>query len=178
MGRTFKALLIAEHLPAMHRYARALTRDDVSAEDLVHETLIKAYDNRHSFRTGADPRPWLFTILHNLFVSGWRRGMREQAYIAGASKRHPDAVPPSQEHALRLQALDQAFQKLSDDHRAVLHLVVVEGLAYQEAAEVLGLPIGTLISRLSRARAALRDRERIPQRADAPALRIVRGSHD
>lgn len=179
MRRFFGTLGIADELPALHRYARVLTRDEPAAEDLVHDALLRAYEKRHSFRFGSNPRPWLFAIMHNLFISGWRKSTAERKRNEQASDRQIEAAPPNQEHALRLRAISEAFEELSDDHRAALHLVVVEGQSYQDAADALGIPIGTLISRLGRARAALRERESIPRRREEPKLRLVgRGSHD
>lgn len=172
MKRLFARLDIAKELPALYRYARALTRDETAAEDLVHDSLLRAYEKRASLRPGVDARPWLFTIMHNLFVSGWRKSAAESR----RNQRAPgpsEVSPPSQEHALRLRAVTDAFKELSTEHRAVLHLVVVEGHSYQAAAETLDIPIGTLISRLSRARAALRERERLPGRSDGTPLRLV-----
>lgn len=175
MKGLFGTLRITDELPALYRYARVLTRDEPAAEDLVHDALLRAYEKRHSFRPGASSRPWLFAIMHNLFVSGWRKSKAERKRNEQAANHRTDVAPPSQEHALRLRAVSEAFEELSDEHRAVLHLVVVEGHSYHTAAETLGVPIGTLISRLSRARAALREGERLPRSTRHNAtLRLVR----
>ena len=163
---------IARELPRLQRYARTLTRDEHAAEDLVHDTLLRAHDKRDTFRPGSDPTPWLLAIMRNLFVSGWRKSATERKGHDRVAAEPGEPAPPSQEHSLRLRAVAEAFDQLSDEHREVLHLVVIEGQSYRQAADMLDIPVGTLISRLSRARAALRARERLP-RGNRPGLRLV-----
>jgi RNA polymerase sigma-70 factor, ECF subfamily len=176
-------------LGPLRRYARALTRDDTQADDLVHDALVRAYERRSTFRLGGNLRAWLFSILHNTFVDGRRRHVAEAARNAEMTRAVDNVVIPPQESSVRLDQIRKAFETLPEDQRAVLHLVAIEGLSYQEAAETLGIPIGTLMSRLGRARAALRAFEdgRLPARPSLPApapspvrpnLRVVGGKHD
>jgi RNA polymerase sigma-70 factor, ECF subfamily len=173
---------VVGQLPALRRYARALTRDEALAEDLVHDTLVRALEGRNSFRAEADLRSWLFSILHNVFVSGVKRTRASRAREDHAGELSDTVSEPEQEHAVRLAQLQVAFAALPAEQRAVLHLVAVEGLPYQDAAETLGIPIGTLMSRLGRARAALRSFEGAQRPGPAPAtdhkLRIVGGTHE
>lgn len=166
-------------LGPLRRYARSLTRDESQAEDLVQDTLVRACERRASFRSGGNLRGWLLSILHNTFIDQRRRHVaefrrREQA----AAFIDTDALP-EQENRVRLQQVQAAFMSLPDEQRAALHLVAIEGLSYQEAANALKIPVGTLMSRLGRARAALRGFETgadlAPSDAKRPRLRIVGG---
>ena len=169
-------------LGPLRRYARSLTRDETHAEDLVQDTLVRAYERRGSFRSGGNLRGWLLAILHNIFIDGRRRHMVEARRLAEASALADTAALPEQEARIRLQQIKAAFLRLPDEQRAVLHLVAIEGLPYQEAADALGIPLGTLMSRLGRARAALRGFEaegagsQLSQ-SKRPGLRIVGGSN-
>jgi RNA polymerase sigma-70 factor, ECF subfamily len=150
---------VIEHIPAMLRYARSLTRDESAAEDLVHDALVQAYTRAGQYRPDRPLRTWLFAILHNRFVSDVRHMEVQKKHRASLADAATMAQPPDQEARLRLSEVDRALQELSDDQRCALHLVGVEGLSYQEAASVLSIPIGTLISRISRARTRLREME-------------------
>ena len=179
---------VITQLAPMRRYARALTRDERQAEDLVHDALVRAYERRSTFRPGANLRNWLLSILHNSFIDGHRRQqveLRGKTEVAQIAER---TFPAEQETSVYLQQIGRAFRALPDEQRAVLHLVAIEGLTYQEAANALGIPIGTLMSRLSRARAALRAFEEsgrpivpaLPASSDRLARRNLRvvGGHD
>ena len=167
-----------DHLPALRRYALTLTRRDQDADDLVQDVLVKALQNRGSYR-GLGLRAWLFSILHNTFLNNQRGAARRERRLADFTLIAEPSVEPAQDHVVRLAQLQAAFLDLPIDQRAALHLVVVEGLGYQQAADALGVPLGTLMSRLARARAALRQFETpAPPRADSPRLRIVGGDHD
>lgn len=140
----------------LRRYARALTRDEGRAEDLVQDTLVRAYERQGSFRSGGNLRAWLLAILHNVFVDERRRRRAEARRMDEAARTAATALPSDQESRVRLAQIRRAFLALPEEQRAALHLVAVEGLSYQEAAAALGIPVGTLMSRLGRGRAALR----------------------
>jgi len=144
---------------ALRRYARSLTRDAVDAEDLVHDALVRAYERRGSFRPGGNIRAWLLSILHNAFIDGVRRRRSEAARIEETGRLGESALAAPQEHSVRLSQVRRAFIDLPEEQRAALHLVAIEGLSYQEAADALGIPLGTLMSRIGRARASLRELE-------------------
>lgn len=168
-------------LGPLRRYARTLTRDETQAEDLVQDTLVRAYERRGSFRSGGNLRGWLLSILHNTFIDGRRRHVAELRRLEHAAALTDNAAPPEQESRIRLRQVQVAFMSLPDEQRAALHLVAVEGLSYQEAASALRIPVGTLMSRLGRARATLRSFEAgadlaQPSEARRPSLRIVGGS--
>lgn len=172
-------------LPALRRYGLVLTRDPAEAEDLVHEALLRAYEKRGSFREGSPLRPWLLSILHNCFIDGVRKRRTEQKTLAITSQLAAEHQAPGQEHHVRLAQLRQSFMALPEEQRTALHLIAIEGLTYQEAASTLGIPVGTLMSRLGRARAALRALEETERThpadaapSKAPRLRIVGGADD
>ena len=180
---------VIAQLAPLRRYARALTRDESQADDLVHDALVRAYERRSTFRRGASLRNWLLSILHNTFVDGHRRRKAERRRDAEAAQLAEVTVPAGQEDSVQLRQIRQAFLGLPEEQRAVLHLVAIEGLPYQEAANALGIPLGTLMSRLGRARAALRAFEESGRPAGAaapvepappvrPNLRVVGGSDD
>jgi RNA polymerase sigma-70 factor (ECF subfamily) len=161
---------VIAQLAPLRRYARTLTRDETQAEDLVHDALVRAYERRATFRVGTNLRTWLLSILHNTFVDGRRRREAELRREAETSRLAEITVPADQESSVHLQQIGQAFLTLPDEQRAVLHLVAIEGLPYKEAANALGIPVATLMSRLGRARAALRAFEENGARSVAPAL--------
>ncbi|WP_088348145.1 MULTISPECIES: sigma-70 family RNA polymerase sigma factor [Rhodomicrobium] len=167
-------------LPALRRYGLALTRNAADAEDLVNEALLRAYEKRAGFRSDKNLRVWLLSILHNCFIDGKRRERAEHNKLAGAAELAESHAAPAQEHAVHLAQVRQAFLTLPEEQRAALHLVAIEGLSYQEAAATLAIPIGTLMSRLGRARAALRALEDTgdAQTARLGHLRIVGGTDD
>ena len=149
---------IEDAVPALRRYAWSLLRHRQDADDLVQDTLVRALDflPRRSRETAI--QPWLFAILHNQFVSRWRTARRRMAVFSTDSAESVEvAVPPEQDWSLASRDMVRGLDRLSADQREVLLLVVVEGLEYQDVATVLGVPIGTVMSRLSRARDALRD---------------------
>ncbi|MCB5177762.1 MULTISPECIES: sigma-70 family RNA polymerase sigma factor [Microvirga] len=182
--RDSKRIDVIGLLGPLRRYARSLTRDDHQAEDLVQDTLVRAYERRGSFHSGGNLRGWLLSILHNTFIDDRRRQAAEARRVQQIAEAMVHSSPAEQESRVRLQQIQQAFMSLPDDQRAVLHLVAIEGLSYQEAAATLDIPIGTLMSRLGRARAALRAFEADPdqqQNASSrprPNLRLVGGARD
>jgi RNA polymerase sigma-70 factor (ECF subfamily) len=176
MEREKRHFDVIGQLSALRRYARSLVRNPAEAEDLVHDALLRAYEKRFTFRVGSNLRAWLMSILHNTHVDRSRSARsrlgREDAVRDAAEL----AAPAAQEDVVRLAQIRRAFMELPEDQREALHLVAIEELSYQEAAEALGIPVGTLMSRISRARARLRaieDGSREPGR-----LRIVGGTDE
>lgn len=147
---------IVGQLEPLRRYARVLTRDAEAADDLVQATFVRARERRATFRDGADVRVWLMAILHNLFIDSHRSAKAAEAREQAWAETRPSFAAPSGEMAARLAQLRAAFLALSANQREALHLIAVEGLVVSEAAEVLGVPPGTVMSRVGRARAALR----------------------
>jgi RNA polymerase sigma-70 factor (ECF subfamily) len=173
MKRSMARFDIVGQLGSLRRYARSLTRDGADAEDLVHDALVRAYERRGTFRAGGNLRAWLLTIVHNVFIDRMRSRRSEAARIEQAGHLADGSVPASQDHSVRLSQVREAFLALPEEQRSALHLVAIEGLSYAEAAEVSGVPLGTLMSRIGRARAALREMEEGPSAKARPRLRIV-----
>jgi RNA polymerase sigma-70 factor, ECF subfamily len=147
---------IEAEIPRLRRYARALARDVVAADDLVQDCLARALGKLHLWQEGTDLRAWLFTILHNQYVNQVRRAVREGTAV-GLSETEPALTrAPDQGRRLELRDLERAIAKLPDEQRSVILLVGLEGMRYEEVAEVLAVPVGTVRSRLSRGREALR----------------------
>ena len=147
---------IEAEIPRLRRYARALTRDVVTADDLVQDCLTRALGKLHLWQQGSDLRAWLFTILHNQYVNHIRRAVREGAAV-GLNESEPLlSRAPQQGKRLELRDLERAIAKLPEEQRTVILLVGLEGMRYEEVAAVLDVPVGTIRSRLSRGREALR----------------------
>lgn len=148
-------LLLEREIPRLRRYARALTRDVTQADDLVQSCLMRALAKERLWQPGTNLRLWLFTILHNLHISYVRRSVREQhsAENAAASLAIAQSQPDS---CLDLIDLDRAIGRLPARQRQVILLIGLEGMRYDQAASVLGVPIGTIRSRIGRARNTLR----------------------
>jgi RNA polymerase sigma-70 factor (ECF subfamily) len=148
-------------IPALRRYARALTRDSEAADDIVQDTLVRALRSEHLFY-GGDVRAWLYTILTNLNRNRLRSLSRRPTL---APIKDSDAAISGPEGGGR--DIARALDELAEEQRAALLLVVLEGLSYREVAEVQGVPIGTVMSRLARARMQIKtylDGERPPLR--------------
>lgn len=159
-----------EVIPRLRRYARALTGERSAADDLVQDTLERAWTRLHLWSPGSDLRAWLFTIMHNVHVNQLRS--RRAAATLPLDDDLPDApVRPSQSDLLEVRDIDAALRRLPLDQRAVLLLVALEQMTYQEVASTLEIPIGTVMSRLARAR----DRLRGLLESDAvPVLKVVK----
>jgi RNA polymerase sigma-70 factor (ECF subfamily) len=148
--------LVEREIPRLRRYARALTRSGDRADDLVQETLLRAIAKAHLWQTGTDIRAWLFTIMHNQYVNMVRRAMREEANV-DIEQISASLVATTDPTASRqLRELERALARLAPEQREVILLVGLEGMSYEAAAQILNVPIGTVRSRLSRGREALR----------------------
>jgi len=148
-----EAKRLVELIPRLRRYARALVGERSSADDLVQDTLERAWAKLHLYRRGTDLRAWLFTVMHNVHVNR----VRATRVNDPLEDEMPElAQRGTQPDALLVRDLDRAIARLPADQRAVLLLVTLEELSYEEVARTLGIPIGTVMSRLSRAREKLR----------------------
>ena len=145
---------VVRMIPALRAFGWSLCHNGSDADDLVQDTLIKAWSNRDKFEPGTNLRAWLFTILRNTYytqVIRRRREVRdEQGEYAGALK-----TPPTQDWSVAMRAMQDALQHLPPEHREALILVGAAGLSYDEAAEICGCAVGTIKSRVNRARARL-----------------------
>ena len=153
------AELLEAHIPGLRRYANALLRGDrESADDLVQDSLERALSCWHQRRTDGDLRGWIYTILYHRFVTDRRRQRRDlgRKSMTEILETEQPGVEGGQEGALAHRDLLRGFAELPEEQRSVLLLVAVEDFSYRETAQVLGLPIGTVMSRLSRGREHLR----------------------
>ena len=155
---------LIEHLPRLRRYARALTGDRSRADDLVQDTLERTLAKLDLWQPGGDLRAWLFTLMHNLFVNQFRGRRLAETTLEDALD---EAVNGGQLEALAARDIHDALARLPSEQREVLLLVGLEQFGYAEAAQVLGVPTGTVMSQLSRARERMRQ-----MLADQPAIRL------
>ena len=148
-----EAQRLVDLIPRLRRYARALVGERAAADDLVQDTLERAWSKLHLYRRGTDLRAWLFTVMHNVHVNRLRAAKPTDPLdddLPELAQRAP------QSDALLVRDLDRAIARLPADQRAVLLLVTLEEMSYEDVARTLGIPIGTVMSRLSRAREKLR----------------------
>jgi len=172
-GRNQRAMaernaLIEAELPSLQRYGRSLAANVDEGLDLVQETIIKALANWDSW-TGQGPlRAWLFAIMRNHFYQTAQQRSRWRNILSDTPIEETTvATQPRQEHQVALRTMDAALARLPEEQREIVVLVSVEGLTYAETATVLSVPIGTVMSRLSRARARLRELLDSPSRSAA-----------
>ena len=145
---------IVDHLPSLRAFAMSLTRNAATADDLVQDTIVKAWANLDSFEPGTNLRAWLFTILRNTYYSLHRKRAREVADVDGAYAAQLSEKPEHDGH-LAMSDFHAAFAQLPDDQREVLILVGASGFSYEEAAEMCDCAVGTIKSRANRGRKRL-----------------------
>ena len=154
-------LLLEKEIPRLRRYAWALLHDESRADDLVQDTLLRAVAKQHLWQAGTDLRAWLFTIMHNGHVNNVRRAVRDRAVVDVEDVASTLVATTDPTASRQLHELDRAIARLPLQQRQAILLIGLEGMRYDEAAVVMGVPIGTVKSRLSRAHEAL-DRELTP----------------
>jgi RNA polymerase sigma factor (sigma-70 family) len=164
-----QALLLEEQIPALRRYAFALVRDHDAADDLVQDCLERALSRWYLRRPEGDLRAWLFTILRNLYINAYRA--RKRRGVGTAIGDTHSSVAPEQEAGLQARDVLSAIDQLPEEQKSLLLLIGVENLSYEQAARVLAIPVGTVMSRLSRARQRLRT---FMEDGCAPLLRRVK----
>lgn len=162
---------LAGHIAALRRYALALTRNPQEAEDLVQDCLSRAIGAAASYRPGTNLRAWLFRILHNAHISELRRRQTRERFAEPAPE---GGQAPDQLTRVELGEVLAALDRLPEPQRAAITLIALEDMRYEEAAAVLGIPLGTFMSRLARGREALR--RALAGEPTAPRLRLVGGS--
>jgi RNA polymerase sigma-70 factor (ECF subfamily) len=160
---------VVDQLPHLRRYALFLTRDPTLADDMVQESVARAIDRADQFRPGTNFRAWLFTILRSVFLNHQRAASRRHAVDIDGVAAPEVATRANQETRAELTRLEDALDELTPDHRDILLLIVVEGFTYEEAAEILDIALGTVRSRLARARGELNNRLRDPLEEDTAA---------
>lgn len=168
-------------IPKLRRFALKLAGQPSDAEDLLQTTIIKALENKNRFNTGTALFSWTSKIMFNTFVTGWRRKVRFESPLDPEDILLNRSCAPDQESALELKQVGEAMSNLNHEHRTILSLVCVEGMGYEEASETLGIPVGTVRSRLSRAREQLRltmeDSQRCRKNVSFGLARGAAGQH-
>ncbi|HEY4316196.1 MAG TPA: RNA polymerase sigma factor [Herbaspirillum sp.] len=159
-------------LPSLRRYARALVGDRNGADDLVQDTLERGWRKLATRRRDGDMRAWLFTIMHNLHIDQYRKPAVPTEEIDDDAPLPSAAVPGDHTQGLQLREMDRALATLPAEQREILLLVALEQMPYEQVAATLDIPIGTVMSRLSRARERLR--LALDGRAAAPSLKVVK----
>jgi RNA polymerase sigma-70 factor (ECF subfamily) len=166
---------VTPYLEDLWRYARVLTRDDSDADDLVQEALVRALSLAKSYDASRPLLPWLITIVRNTFLSGASRMAIDRQRLASYADLSERTSPPTQEHCAELADVERALAAMPAEQAEILHLVGVLGFTYSEAAELLGVPTGTVMSRLSRARFALKHSAEDARGQVSGSLKIVGG---
>jgi len=163
--------LIEEQIPRLRRYARALVGDRNRADDLVQDTLERAWSKQQQWRPDSDIRAWMFTIMHNHFVNQLRQNVSAGVHVPLDVETQEIPVRATQDDELEVNDLMSAISRLPEEFREVVLLVGLEQMRYEEVAQVLGVPLGTVMSRLSRGREKLRV---LMAGTAAPTLRRVK----
>ncbi|MEB8387818.1 RNA polymerase sigma factor [Rhodobacteraceae bacterium KMM 6894] len=145
---------LVEHLPALRAFALSLTRNGATADDMVQDTVVKAWTNIEKFQVGTNMRAWLFTILRNTYYSSRRKVKREVADVDGVFTEGMSEKPAHDGH-LQMRDFRRAFEQLPDEQRETLILVGASGFSYEEAADMCGVAVGTIKSRANRGRKRL-----------------------
>ncbi|HWP61756.1 MAG TPA: sigma-70 family RNA polymerase sigma factor [Candidatus Paceibacterota bacterium] len=171
--QTFTARQLEAEIPRLRQYALSLTRDKDEANELVQQCLARALEKQHLWQPGTNLRAWLMTILHNQHVNVIRTAVREGIAVGLDADAPQLKCNPNQESGLLLDALDEALAQLPEEQRVVVLMVGREGMRYDEVAAVLRIPVGTVRSRLSRGRDALRELMGKEKERKAPSRRTL-----
>ncbi|XDA99417.1 RNA polymerase sigma factor [Sulfitobacter sp. LCG007] len=156
---------LVDHLPALRAFALSLTRNGATADDMVQDTVVKAWTNIEKFQPGTNMRAWLFTILRNTYYSSRRKLNREVPDVDGVFTATL-SVKPDHDGRMNLKDFRKAFEILPDEQREALILVGASGFSYEEAADMCAVAIGTIKSRVNRGRARLTELLKLD--ADSP----------
>ena len=170
----FRDLILAV-VPSLRAFAISLTNDPIRADDLVQDTIVRAWANAQRFEAGTNINAWLFTILRNLFHSEYRKRRREVEDVDGSYALSLRSQPEQTSH-LDFQDFQQALAKLPLDQREALILVGAEGLSYEQAAEICGVAVGTIKSRVNRARTRLAQLLRLKDVEDFGPDRVTKAA--
>jgi len=150
---------VVAQIPQLRCYAHSLTREPERAQDLVQDCLQRAFEKLHLWKQGTNMRAWLFTIMHNIHANAAKRFNTGPQFVSMEQTEHLNNHEPVLDHkddALIMQDLEAALRLLSSEHREIIYLVCIEELKYNQVASILDLPLGTVMSRLYRAREQLR----------------------
>lgn len=146
---------LINEMESLKKFALKLTRNDSDADDLAQATILRALEKRALFQADTNLFSWAAKIMYNLFVSGYRRKVKFETQYDPENYINSESVSASQETALEFKEVQEAMNGLSDDHREILIMICIKGMQYAEVSEALQIPVGTVRSRLSRARESL-----------------------
>lgn len=163
---TFTEHDLLKQIEPLRRFARKLSKSDQDAEDLLQTTILQAMEKQHLFQEGTNLFSWMSKIMYNKFVSQYRRSTKFESQYDNEGLIERQSCTADQDRRSELNVVEEAMNELSEEHRDILILICVKGMQYNEAAGKLDIPVGTVRSRLSRAREQLKDLLEIPQ--DAP----------
>jgi RNA polymerase sigma-70 factor, ECF subfamily len=148
----FQQEALVNEMGKLHKFALRLTKDSHNAEDLLQSTMLRALEKKEYFQSGTNLFSWASKVMFNLFVSGYRQKKKFETQYDPAPYIDRMPVGPSQEAYVDLATVTESIKRLSTEHREIFQLICVKGVRYEEASEMLNIPIGTVRSRLSRAR--------------------------
>lgn len=148
----FKQQELVQEMPKLRKFAAKLTRNKSEADDLLQSTLLRALEKADYFQTGTDLFKWTSKVMYNIFVTDYRRKVKFESQYDPESYIENRAVEAEQQSKAEVKALGRAMEKMSAEHKEILIMVCVKGMQYQEVADMLDIPVGTVRSRLSRAR--------------------------
>jgi RNA polymerase sigma-70 factor (ECF subfamily) len=154
---TFAHEALIDEMEKLQKFARRLCRNEADAEDLLQATLMKALEKKEMFQDGTNLFSWTSKIMYNDFVSGYRRKVKFETKYDCEDLIQNQAMAPQQDNLFELSQVEEAMNELSEEHRTVLVCVCVKGMKYHEVSEMLQIPVGTVRSRLSRAREQLQE---------------------
>ncbi|NCT41474.1 MAG: sigma-70 family RNA polymerase sigma factor [Alphaproteobacteria bacterium] len=161
---------LTEQMPRLEKFAMKLTRKQHDADDLLQATLLRAMEKKHLYKEDTNLFSWTSKMMYNLFVSNYRRKVKFETQYDPENYLEKQTVEPSQESEMELMKVNEAMSLLSEEHRDVLVYVCVQGMRYQEVADALDIPVGTVRSRLSRARDQLQNLLDTPSAKDSYAV--------
>lgn len=153
---TFQPEALVEEMDKLQRFARKLCRNEHDAEDLLQATALKALEKKEMFKEGTNLFSWSSKIMYNDFVSAYRRKVKFETQYDCEDYINNQSVKPSQHDVLEFSKVNEAMKTLSEEHQEILTLVCVQGMKYQDVSDMLSIPVGTVRSRLSRAREQLK----------------------
>lgn len=172
----FKEQALVKEMESLRKFAIRLTRNPVEADDLLQSTVLRALEKKDYFQDGTDLFKWTSKIMFNLFVTDYRRKVKFESQYDPEDIIGTQSIEADQDTQSELKAVGRAMEKLSEEHRDVLVMVCIKGMQYQEVADMLDVPVGTVRSRLSRARAQLSELMEAGEGSSAPAALFERES--
>lgn len=164
----FTNTMLLDHTNRLEKFAYKLTNNKAESEDLLQSTLLKAMEKKHLFQEGTNLYSWLSKIMFNMFVSAYRRKTKFETQYDPEPYIEKQKVKAAQNTQMEIYDVNRAMNNLSKDHRDILLMICVKGMAYAQVSEALGIPVGTVRSRLSRARNMIQEELKKPSKIVEP----------